>query len=280
MGLTCNRKGSEDRRRALEAYLTTNVLGSDFVCQHYAECRGSHSQTFYEGQLHHIGRSYDLRSDGAPVRVVVVGQEYGHSPARVKGDCRHKMVMSSGLDKRFRAEEGYKGRNPHMRGTTSALRLLFGIPLGVDHPSEFLALDEGEPCHLFDAFALVNYLLCSAVPFDGTKRGRATQVMKRNCREHFRQALLILEPTVVVVQGVKFWRSCVQDAFDGPPERVGSELPVYTARIGPLVTLVVAFTHPSAWHPYHWGAIDPTPYLTQTVEPSLESARERVLGHR
>lgn len=277
MLLTCDRKGSDERRLALGAYLTANVLAAGFVCTHYGECRASHGQTFYEGQLHHVGRFYDLRADGVPLRVVVVGQEYGHSPAQVNGDARYMMVMSSGLDSRFKAGTGYPARNPHMRGTTSALRLLFGIPLGVDHESEFLVLDEGERCHVFDAFALLNYLLCSAVPSGGTKRGMATPAMKRNCQEHFREALRILQPSVVVVQGAAFWSSCVRGAFDMVVHEAHS---VHTARVGSLKTLVAAFAHPSAGPPDSWSVNDRTPYLLQTVEPSLRWVRERILGER
>lgn len=277
MRLTCDRKGSDESRRALGAYLTANVLGTGFVCPHYGECRASHGQTFYEGQLHHVGRFYDLRADGVPLRVAVVGQEYGHPPAQVNGDDRHDIVMSSGLDRRFKAGAGYPARNPHMRGTTSALRLLFGIPLGVDHESEFLVVDEGERCHVFDAFALVNYLLCSAVPSSGTKRGEATSTMKRNCREHFREAVRILQPSVVVVQGAAFWSSCVRGAFDTVVHEAHS---VHTARIGSLKTLVAAVKHPSARPPHNWGANDRNPYLLQTAEPSLRWVRERMLGER
>src|SRR5438034_300124 len=76
MTLTCDRRQSEDRRRALEQYLTTNVLTAEFLCTHYRECKSSHTATFYEGQLHHVGRFYDLLCDRLPFRIVIVGQEY------------------------------------------------------------------------------------------------------------------------------------------------------------------------------------------------------------
>ncbi len=91
--------------------------------------------------------------------------------------------MSSGLDCRFKAGGDYQARNPHMRGTANVLRLLFGIPLGADHNSEFMMI-EGERIHIFDAFALVNYLLCSAVSADGRMRGlaaRTTEYLRIIC---------------------------------------------------------------------------------------------------
>ena len=158
---TYEKQKSEACILAVEQYLTDNVLGDDFICSHYNSCKSSHADTFYEGQLHHIGKYYGVPVNGSPLRVVVVGQEYGHPPARVDCQARSQMFKYSALDCRFAAGQGYKGRNPHMKGTTSALRLIFGIPLGTDHHSEFLSI-EGQRVHIFDAFALVNYLLCSS----------------------------------------------------------------------------------------------------------------------
>ena len=273
MTVTCDRPKTEARRLALEQYLTTNVLGADFVCSHYRECRSSHAETFYEGQLHHVGKFYDLLFDDLPLRVVVVGQEYGHGPARFSLQQRYELVMSVGHDLRFLAHDG-PARNPHMKGTTSALRLLFGLPLGTDYQSEILTID-GQCCHLFDAFALVNYLLCSAIRSDGTRRGQATDTMKANCRHHFREALHILEPSVIVVQGEKFWLSGVSSSFDSVSHLTRN---VYEARLGSLQILVAAFAHPSAGPPKNWGTNDHTPYLLNVVKPSLEWIRQRVLN--
>lgn len=275
MTLRSSLRKTEEKVLALERYLTTNVLSTEFVCRHYRECKSSHCEKFYEGQLHHVGRYYDLLSDDLPFRIVVVGQEYGMPPARASSEVRYAMVMKSAFGSRFTAGGGEEARNPHMRGTTSVLRLLFGIPLGVDYESEFLTINS-ERRHLFDAFALVNYLLCSAVPDDETKRGKATPTMKRNCREHFREALRILEPSVVIVQGKSFWMSCVKDAFDLVWHEAHD---VYTARLGTMQTLVAAFTHPSAplWKD-NWGTNDRTPYLVNTVKPSISWVRQQILG--
>ena len=122
------------------------------------------------------------------------------------------MIMGSGLGSRFTKQQGYEVRNPHMKGTTSALRLIFGIPLGTDHNSEFLLI-EGKRVHIFDAFALVNYLLCSAVP-EGTRNGKATPTMMSNCHGHFRMVMNILEPSVIIVQGKGFWEKSIRQSFD------------------------------------------------------------------
>jgi hypothetical protein len=274
MALHYNPGRAQHRRDELDQYLSANILAARCVCQHYKSCRASHPHKFYEGQLHHVGQYYDLESDGVPLRIVVVGQESGHEPARVSSRDRYERVMSAGRDRHFLAGGGYPARNPHMKGTTSALRLLFGLPLGTDYRSEDLDVD-GSHCHLFDAFALVNYLLCSAVGNDGTMRGQATETMKANCRGHFREALRILEPSVVVVQGEAFWSSCVSGSFDSVTHLAHD---IHEARLGASKMYVAAFAHPSAGPPKNWGANDRTPYLLGRVKPSLEWLRREALG--
>jgi hypothetical protein len=272
MTFSCNRVKTHQRRKALETYLTTNILGSDFICRDYGACKSSHAGSYYEGQLHHIGQCYDILADGAPLRVMIVGQEYGQPPARVSCEARHEMIMSSGIDCRFTAESGHEPRNPHMRGTTSVLRLLFGIPLGADFNSEFISID-GERRHIFEAFALVNYLLCSAVTEETKTRGLATPEMKKNCLKNFRVALEILEPSVVIVQGKRYWPS-VQNAFDEVTPEIHQ---IYRAKLGSMQTLVAVFTHPSAHYPHNWGTNDHTPYLLSTVVTSVAWIRRELL---
>jgi hypothetical protein len=72
------------RVAALDAYMERHVLGSrGFSCVQFRECRSSHSGTFFEGQLHHVGGHYDLTLNGRPFRIAVVGQEYGNGPTGV-----------------------------------------------------------------------------------------------------------------------------------------------------------------------------------------------------
>lgn len=271
MIITCDCQKTKARLLALKQYLTTKVLGTDFVCSYYGECRSSHTETFYEGQLHHLGQCYDLLFDDLPLRVVVVGQEYGHSPPRVDCQARYNMIMSSGLDRRFKAGNGYKARNPHMRGTTNVLRLLFGIPLGFGHDSEFMMVG-GKHIHIFDSFALVNYLLCSATSTDGKMRGLATQTMMKNCQGHFRETMCILHPSVVVVQGKTFW-TWVRAAFDTVIQETDH---VYRAKLGSTETFETVFAHPSSRSPHNWGANNHTPYLLETVAPSIAHIHQQL----
>ena len=265
MGVAFEQGKSEAQILEAEQYLSNNVLGDNFVCQHYNAYKSSHPGAFYEGQLHHIGKHYGVTLNGSPLRVVVVGQEYGHPPARVDLRDRYAMIIGSGLGSRFTKQQGYEVRNPHMKGTTSALRLIFGIPLGTDHNSEFLLI-EGKRVHIFDAFALVNYLLCSAVP-EGTRNGKATPTMMSHCRGHFRKVMHILEPSVIIVQGKGFWQKSIRNSFDSVSQV--SDF-VYKAKLASKESFIAAFSHPSAHFPYNWGINDHTEYLQNTVVPSIK----------
>ena len=75
------------RVRALDAYMSAHVLDKRrFLCSTGAQCRGSHSGDFFEGQLHHVGTHYDISLGGSAFRVVVVGQDTGmaHRASREK----------------------------------------------------------------------------------------------------------------------------------------------------------------------------------------------------
>lgn len=227
----------------LQEYFEQNVLvNGRFICSAEKQCRESHHGNFYAGQLPHVGTHFDLTRNGAPFRIVVVGQEYGTRDELVDLVVRRTMIADNrGAKSRFLAMPNLnlKGRNPHMRGCTSVLRLLFGKDVGSDYESEFVQLD-GMAIHLFDCFALVNFLLCSALLPKGGKRGRSTRTMQQNCTRHFKRQLELLEPTIIVIQGraVLRWMGA---AFDGLSDEV-----IQTIQINGRATRLLAFTHPSA----------------------------------
>jgi len=263
-------QATSPRIAKLQAYFESQVLRDDqFICSSHESCRKSHRGTFYAGQLPHIGEHYDLERNGYPFRIVVVGQEYGTGPEHVDLVARRTMIVNgSGRESRFPAGQGFPARNPHMKGCTSVLRLLFGKDLGSDREGEFLALD-GVPVHLFDCFALVNFLLCSAIPLEvgggspGAKPGRSTATMHQNCARHFKATLEILEPTIIVLQGrgVLGWMRAVLEGL--------SDDVVQTVLLNGTVARVLAFTHPSAYGPNNWGINDRTPYLCDVVAPAV-----------
>jgi hypothetical protein len=173
----------------------------------------------------------------------------------------------SGLERRYYADPAHESRNPHMRGTTSALRIIFGKGLGSRHEDEFVHPVRGRPFHIFDGFALVNRLLCSAGPLRSSL-GRSTPTMRNNCLEHFVETLRILEPTLVVLQGrgVDLWTRSVftrQRSYGEHLHRASFE-----GRSLQLCT----FSHPSARGRLRWGDRLEAPYLREVVVPTLRKA--------
>lgn len=237
--------------------------GGALVCPSAAECKASAAgNDFHEGQLSHVGEHYDLSRDGQPLRVMVVGQEYGHAPGHVGLASRRQMILTnSGRNSSYYAGDGRGARNPHMRGTTTILRLLSGGQPGDDRAGEFLDLESGERVHLFDAFALVNVLLCSATA-PGNSQGRSTAVMRRNCLRHFAETLSILQPTVVVLQGkgVADWTAPVFRSLEQVNELVdrveyeGGE------------ALRYSLSHPAARGDQRWGDRLDAPYVRALAE--------------
>ena len=261
------------RLRALRRYMDANVLGPEgFRCTSFGPCRDSvhDGDHFFEGQLSHVGRHYDLQRDGRALRVIVVGQEDGGTLTCVSLKQRYeKIYEDSALTRRYYADSEHVHRSSHMRGTTSALRLIFGKGLGTDWEDEFVETKEGDRLHIFDAFALVNVLLCGAHR-PGSAEGRATKVMKRNCLKHFAATMNILQPTLLVLQGegVQNWIAPVLGLMDEQTPHLAE-----THLAGNRV-VVCRFSHPSARGSLSWGNRLDTPYLREVVEPTLRVALE------
>jgi len=254
--------------------MDANVLGpGGFCCASYSACLNSigPGDRFFEGQLSHVGRHYDLDLDGRPLRIVVVGQEHGGTRTCISLPKRYEEVHdTTGLARRYYADSMHPPRNPHMRGTTSALRVILGKGLGGDWEEEFVHTAEGERFHVFDAFALVNALLCGAHPVRGT-RGRSTKTMRRNCLRHFAATMQILEPTLMVLQGegVQDWIAPVLGLMEERTPHLAE------ARLAANRVLVCRFSHPSAPdRRIRWGERLDGSYVRDVVEPTLRLAVE------
>lgn len=224
--------------------------------------------------MSHVGRRFDLFLDGIPLRIMVVGQESGYPKgqpelaARVTLDARYNQIHNgSGLSSRYYRSNGHSGRNAHMRGTTSALRILMGAGLGAENNGETIHPAIGRPFHIFDGFALVNRLLCSAGP-EGSSSGHPTSTMFRNCTQHFAATIRILEPTIMILQGraVAKWAMTALDAG----KRYSANL--CDAYLDQHRIVVCELSHPSAHGDLRWGDRPDASYLTETVMPTLLEA--------
>ncbi len=267
---------TQDRIRRLQEYVRANLLTEtgNFICGCYDQCRASRPRpnAFYEGQMSYVGEHYDLVVNGSDLRIVVVGQEYGQSRTRVDLSARTEMIEESG-------GLPFSKRNPHMQGTTSILRLLLGRPAGRDREGEELSEDRSPPGHIFDGFALVNFLLCSAlwqVP-EGNRagRGNSSPLMRRSCVGHFLRTLEILQPTVIVVEGkgVRRWMQTTGLARSLHIPSLGPDA-IEEARIGGRRVHLLTFCHPSAGGRCgFWGRSPDSRYLREVVEPTISDWR-------
>ncbi|MEH0970490.1 hypothetical protein V6U77_05055 [Micromonospora sp. CPCC 205546] len=259
----------------LDQYMAEHVLAPSgaCVCRRLGSCRESAlggrrsasrpEAAFAAGQLSHVGHHYDLVLDGVPARTLVIAMETGRAREGVTLKQRHAEVMQS-------AGLAFTARNPHMRGVTSALRLAVGREPGPDRAGELLHLDGvRSPVHLFDAYAMANMRLCSAV-VSGTTRSLGNATMSRNCAPHLAATIAILQPTLCIVQGVEVRKSLT--AIMSRRREIAPHL--VQASIAGVDTLVAAFTHPSAMRlTDHWGRLTSVPYLHGTVVPTIRTAR-------
>jgi hypothetical protein len=263
-----------ERREQLESYFDDNLLtrdGSHFVCAHADRCKqASGRRPFEEGNLPHLGNHYDLVINGRESRIAVIGME-AFGSGRITMSERYKQIIAVG-DKQFDGgSDPSQYRNPHMRGTTLALRSLVGIGTeSTDISTEMLSSD----VHLLDAFALLNARSCAALHGDG-KRSRNLSTLTRNCLGHLLETLRVLEPNVAVIQGHSKVRGILEPAFEHTVGLgVGGEVSVATIPGCRARTVFVWLHHPSGSR-YGWSS-PRHKYFGERVLPALEAARRFV----
>jgi len=103
-----------------------------------------------------------------------------------------------------------------------------------------------------------------------TSNSAPTDEMNENCSRHLRATLDALEPTLIIVQGAKVWPLLTRYGV----ARTGEELTptLWRATVSGRPTLVATFVHPAARSAHqNWGRLT-TPYLTETVVPTLHRA--------
>jgi hypothetical protein len=148
--------------------------------------------------------------------------------------------------------------------------VLLGQGLGTDYAGEFVHPLKGKPFHIFDGFALVNRLLCSAGSVNSSQ-GRPTATMFSNCTNHFSATLKILQPTIVILQGKAVVTSTSTVLERG---RTYDQFH-YEAHLGSNRMIVCTFSHPSAHGDLRWGDKPTAPYLKTVVAPTLRKALRR-----
>lgn len=267
--IVCDPARTAARYDALRRYMDEHVSdGADFHCAMEPACRASLDPglVFSAGQLSYVGPYYDISDAGYPLRVLIVGMDTGRTHENVSLDERRHQIFE-------RVPERFSQRNPHMRGTTLALRLLFGRDPATDRDGELLPLDRSRAMHVLEAYAMANLRLCSATS-DGSTASRGTATMSRNCMKHLAATIDILDPTIVVLQGARIRKSVnplVDDAARVAPN-------VETVRLGNRRAVLVSLSHPSYPGPRFNWANATSPYLLSTVVPALRNARAVAIG--
>lgn len=266
LSFSVDRAASDRRKECLKSYLSANVWNSrdGFICTSASVCRSSAERrgaAFYEAQGHVVGPCYDLHADGKPYRVVVLPMETGEPKQHRTLDQRTKDVLDSG-------KEAFRQRNQHMQGVTFGLRLAFG--LAVDANIERIQFEDGSSAHLFEAYAMTNLLLCSAVD-EGTFKSRATGPMRRSCSRHTRATLGILQPTLVISQGKGELEKSLE-ANLGVTEWKSPDIAMCDLDGNRFIW--VSLRHPSRgnWHSLKCA------YLHDVVVPAITQGRELALS--
>ncbi|HSH59275.1 MAG TPA: hypothetical protein VK988_06465 [Acidimicrobiales bacterium] len=277
MTFTSDTAKTSDRFDQLRRYMDRHVFGErGFVCRYAEQCsrsalhdrwgRPRDDRSFTPGQLSHIGRHYDLAEGGRSLRTLVIAMETGGSDGKISLEKRRGQLEAS-------AAKPYSARNPHMRGTVSALRIVAGHKPGSDPAGEWLQIGN-EQVHVFDAYAMANVRLCSAT-VKGTTESRATRTMTENCLGHLVETVRVLEPRLCIVQGIPV--AAALGNVSTELERFSPNLA--RVRLGGDEVLLATFSHPSAKRTeYHWGRLTTVPYLHEVVVPALRDARRLLLS--
>ena len=258
------------RAELLSEYMRERVLdGEVFKCATHPSCRRSaHAKpgvTLFEGQLSHLGSHYDTAIEGRPFRVLIVPMDMGYEQAHISLIERQAQV-------RRLVGGAWSDRNPHMKGVVLALRLAFGLPLGIDSKGEWLETENGR-IHLLDVYAMANLTLCSAIVPRQEMRNSGTSsctttTMRQNCVRHLVRTISILQPTLVIGQGASV-RDTLREKLD--TERRVTDL-VSIASVAGARFVWVPLKHPTR----NWFSLQ-SRYLHDVVVPSLSLARDVAL---
>lgn len=268
MAVVTDSAQSAEFRRSLESYLH-NVVSADgrFCCESAEECSRSirPENQFASGQLSYVGDGYAASIDDTPFRVLVVSMQVGDAEAPVTMARRQAQIQT-------RVNQPPASRNPHMRGVTYALQLLYGR----DPEPRLEHLDDGT--HVLDAYAMANSTLCSNLPTAGaSRRGAPSKVMTQLCARHLRETVRILRPTVIHSQGRTTRGLSTHTAVKSVLDEC-TDVSEWNARvrIDGVETVWCSLPHPAAGAPFAWQWTS-TAFFRDVVAPTLRDARELAL---
>jgi len=190
--------GTKPRAAIRELYdrlCITPCLGlQDFRCPHLPECSpkpGRSDVPFHTGTWPYIGACYgQARVLGNLIRILFVAMERGgqYNPAEEPTFSDTQWAFRDSAENR---------RNPHMGGASQLMEYL---------------VEDKVPDVYSTQFALTNAVKC--VEYTKRMNSTSTPTMIRNCAEHLRVEITLLQPHLIVTQG-RHPTNTVQQLFPG-----------------------------------------------------------------
>ena len=162
-----------DQLQAFYAYNRLRV--HDFDCQHAQACAEAAGCELNRGSEAHVGARY-----GEALRVVVVSLDTGGKGEPMDG-------RRETIEKLYRLDGNTLHMNPHMRGTTKLLKVIYGIESDTDGGN------------LFELYAMTNAAKCSRG--DPNSSAKVPRDLYQNCSDYVAPELTCLAPELIVTQG-------------------------------------------------------------------------------
>lgn len=163
-------------------YNDNGISVGSFCCPNLDSClKASYPRPLHNGAEAHIGSCY-----GESLRIVIVSLDTGHKSSDMN-DRR------SGIESVV-----WDTANPHMKGTITLIKtLLNGLII--------------EPANIHKYYAMVNSAKCSGA--DGS-RDKVNSKLYGNCHKYTIQEISLLEPQLIITQGVDAANTFKREAID------------------------------------------------------------------
>ena len=159
----------------LQAFYAANgLLVRDFHCQHAKACAVAAECALNRGSEAHVGTRY-----GEDLRVVVVSLDTG-------GTSDPMDRRRSEIECLYCPDCDTSHMNPHMRGTTELLKVIYGIESDTDGGN------------LLELYAMTNAAKCSRRDPSSAK---VSSKLYKNCSDYVPPELTCLAPELIVTQG-------------------------------------------------------------------------------